>query len=63
MSHLKGLEPITIAKLYVQAGIDKKYDVKYALYTDREELVLWTKEEDEEIPDNHRTTNEQILKI
>jgi hypothetical protein len=56
--HLKGLEPISIAKLYVQARLDNKSDIVYALYTDKKEHVQWTKEEDEKIPKDSR---EQIL--
>lgn len=62
LSYLKGLEPLSIAKLYVQAGIDEKYDLQYALYTDREELISWSKEEDEAIPKADRGTKEQQLK-
>jgi hypothetical protein len=60
--HLKGLEPISIAKLYVQAQLDDRNDVVYALYTDRDGHVQWTKEEHEKTPDSHRGTNEQTLK-
>ncbi|SDN22480.1 hypothetical protein [Bacillus sp. OK048] len=35
LTHLNGLEPISIAKLYVKAGFERKYAVQYALYTDR----------------------------
>lgn len=42
--HLDGLDPISIAKLYVQAKLDSKYDVAYALYTDKEGSVQWSKE-------------------
>jgi hypothetical protein len=59
---LKGLEPISIAKLYVQARLDNKNDVVYALYTDKNGHVQWTKEEDEKIPNSDRGTREQILK-
>lgn len=62
LEHLSGLEPITIAKLYVKAGFDKKYDVQYALYTDREGYVQWSKEEDEKIPESDRGSDEQNIK-
>ncbi|MEI4771917.1 RNA polymerase subunit sigma [Psychrobacillus sp. FJAT-51614] len=62
LKHLSELEPISIAKLYVKAGIDKKYDVEYALYTDREGYIQWSKEEDEKIPVSHRGSDEQIIK-
>jgi len=61
LKHLSELEPISIAKLYVKAEFDKKYDVVYALYTDREGHVQWSKEEDEEIPESHRSSDEQIV--
>lgn len=60
--HLKGLEPISIAKIYVQASLDNKRDVIYALYTDRKGRVLWTKEEFEKFPVSDRGTKEEILK-
>jgi hypothetical protein len=59
---LKGLEPISVAKLYVQARLDNKNDVVYALYTDKNGYVQWTKEEDDKIPNSDRGTREQILK-
>ncbi|WP_241242734.1 RNA polymerase subunit sigma [Paenibacillus whitsoniae] len=58
---LKGLEPISIAKLYVQARLDNKNDVVYALYTDKSGYVQWSKEEDKKIPSSDRGTKEQIL--
>ncbi|MFE6169390.1 RNA polymerase subunit sigma [Viridibacillus arvi] len=62
LKHLFELEPISIAKLYVKAEFDKKYDVVYALYTDRAGHVQWSKEEDEKIPESHRGSDEQIVK-
>jgi hypothetical protein len=59
--HLQGLSPVSIAKIYVQAVLDKEYDVQYALYTDRPDYVLWSKEEDEQIPESDRGTKEQLL--
>ena len=63
LEHLEGLEPKSVAKMYVQAVLDKNYDVQYALYTDREEAVQWSKEEDQSIPETHRGTNEQNRKL
>ncbi|TLS37209.1 DL-endopeptidase inhibitor IseA family protein [Pseudalkalibacillus caeni] len=60
--HLKDLPPLSIAKLYVQAELEKRYDISYALYTDREGYVLRTKEEDQAIPESHRGTTEAITK-
>jgi len=62
LKHLSGLEPISIAKLYVKAGFDKNYDVQYALYTDREGYVQWSKEDDKKIPESDRGSNEQNIK-
>lgn len=59
---LKELEPISIAKLYVQARLDNKNDVVYALYTDKNGHVQWSKDEDEKIPNSDRGIREQILK-
>ncbi|GIW50570.1 MAG: hypothetical protein KatS3mg080_1181 [Anoxybacillus sp.] len=59
--HLKELNPISIAKIYVQASLDGEYDVVYALYTDRLDRIRWSKEEDEKIPPSDRGTREMIL--
>jgi hypothetical protein len=61
LEHLEGLEPISIAKLYVYAGFNQHTEVEYALYTDRKERIQWSKEEDEKIPVSHRATEKQIL--
>ncbi|MGO0062982.1 RNA polymerase subunit sigma [Brevibacillus fluminis] len=61
-TQLIGLEPLSIAKLYVQARLDQKHDVVYALYTGKNGYVQWTKEEDEKIPDSDRGSTEQIRK-
>lgn len=63
LQHLSGLEPKSIAKLYVKAGLDQKYDVEYALYTDREEYVQWSKEEHENISESQRGSVEQNLQM
>jgi hypothetical protein len=52
---------VSIAKIYVQAALDKEYDVQYALYTDRPNYVRWSKEKDEQIPESDRGTKEQLL--
>ncbi|WP_377890641.1 RNA polymerase subunit sigma [Alkalihalobacillus sp. R86527] len=59
--HLKGLEPLSIAKLHIYASLEKNYDVHYALYTDKEAYIAWSKEEDNAIPKSHRGTKESIL--
>jgi len=58
--HLKGLEPISIDKLYVQAQLDVRDDVVYALYTDRDGHVQWTKEEVEKTADSHREQTNKL---
>ena len=60
--HIKDLLAISIAKIYVQSEIDKNYDVTYALYTDKKGHIQWTREEDENIPEAHRGTREQITR-
>ncbi|WP_339254384.1 hypothetical protein NSQ43_07445 [Sporosarcina sp. FSL W8-0480] len=58
---LRGLDPISIAKMYVYASYHQDFETEYALYTDREGHIQWSKEEDEEIPLAHRGTPEQTL--
>lgn len=43
--HLRGLSPVSVAKLYVFAEMENNQEVLYALYTDKEGYVQWTKEE------------------
>lgn len=58
---LLNIEPISIAKLYVYADYHQEYEVKYALYTDREGSIMWSAEEDKNIPISHRENQEQII--
>ncbi len=51
---LKGLDPLTIAKLYFHAGMTGEYETEYELYIQDEDYVLWSKEEHIEIPEDHR---------
>lgn len=60
-NELIGLEPISIAKLYAYASYHQDFETAYALYTDREEHILWSEEEDEQIPLAERGTPEQVL--
>jgi hypothetical protein len=57
--HLKGMGPVSVAKIYVQALLDKRKDLVYELYTDRPDYIRWTKEEQESFPPD---TKENILK-
>ncbi|MFY3790148.1 hypothetical protein ACOQFO_00240 [Ureibacillus sp. MALMAid1270] len=61
--HLYGLDPVSIAKLYVLAGYEKKYDVQYALYTNREEYIMWSAEDDQKIPEKDRGSVEIFKNI
>ncbi|MNJ48905.1 hypothetical protein D3C77_441130 [compost metagenome] len=42
---LVGLEPLSVAKLYVQASLDGQHDLQYFLYTTRDGHVQWSKED------------------
>ncbi|MDQ1146003.1 ribosomal protein S17E [Bacillus sp. SORGH_AS 510] len=61
-NHLKDLDPVSIAMLYVQAEFEGRYDIAYALYTDRAGYVQWTKEYDEKIPVSNRPVRKIIPK-
>ncbi|MGB2993730.1 MAG: hypothetical protein WBB47_13950 [Paenisporosarcina sp.] len=61
LKHLSGLEPISIAKLYIYAGYNRDSKIQYALYTDRKDRIQWSKEEDENFPDSDRATEKQVL--
>ncbi|SOC44108.1 hypothetical protein [Ureibacillus acetophenoni] len=63
LEHLYGLDPINIAKLYIFAGYEGKYDMQYALYTDREEYIMWSKEEHLNIPESERGSFEIFKNI
>jgi hypothetical protein len=59
--YLKELSPISIAKLYVQAQLDKDYSTQYALYTSREDRRLWTLEEGLDQSEKEDLSREEIL--
>lgn len=62
---LKNLEPISIAKLYIKACLDKDYETEYALYAAdnlKREDMGWTLEEHLKIPEQDRGTNDHIYK-
>jgi hypothetical protein len=61
LDNLKNLSPLSIAKLYVQAGIDGDAETEYALYTTRPEYVMWSKEEHIKFSENDQTTASQKL--
>jgi hypothetical protein len=57
-AHLKNMDPVSIAKIYVQAMLDNRQGLLYEMYTDRPEYIRWTKEEQESFPPD---TKENIL--
>lgn len=59
---LAGLEPLSVAKLYIHAGYEQDYDTEYALYTDRKEYIMWSLEEHRAFPETDRITEENIRK-
>lgn len=59
--HLKDLNPISVAKLYVWAGYNRNYEVEYELLTDREESIMWDKEYHLAIPINDRMSPEKSM--
>ncbi|MGD6803662.1 DL-endopeptidase inhibitor IseA family protein [Rossellomorea aquimaris] len=61
--HLRNLDPVSIAKLYVQAGLENNHEAEYALFTDREEYVRWTKEEHLEISLKEEVSQKELLDI
>lgn len=60
-AHLKDLDPVSVAKLYVWAGYNQNYEVEYELLTDRDEYVMWSKKEHLAIPDEHRAKPEDSI--
>nr|WP_106783063.1 hypothetical protein [Lysinibacillus timonensis] len=63
VEHLRELDPKSVAKLYVLAGFEGKYDIQYALYTDREERIMWSKEEHLNIPESERGSIEHYEEL
>lgn len=61
VKELVGLDPISVAKLYAYASYHQDFETVYALYTDKEDHVLWSKEEDSKIPLADRGTPENVL--
>jgi hypothetical protein len=65
MSHdpeaLRNLSPLSIAKLYVQAGLDGDAETEYAFYTTDPDYIRWSKEEHLQFAKNDNTSNEQLL--
>lgn len=59
---LVGLKPISICKMYLHASLVKDYETEYELYTTNEAYVLWSKEEDNKIPNEHRLQEFDVYK-
>ncbi|WP_409253910.1 DL-endopeptidase inhibitor IseA family protein [Bacillus sp. SCS-153A] len=60
--HLRNLGPVSVAKLYVHAELENNPEAEYALYTDKEGYVRWTKEEHLEFENNSEEySREEIL--
>ena len=63
-AHLKDLAPLSVAKLYIWAGYNQNYEVEYELYTDREESVMWSKEEHMDMAqDDFNSTPQEVLAL
>lgn len=60
--HLRGLSPISVAKLYIQVNFDKDYETEYALYytNDVKDGVGWTLEEHLKMTESDHMTKEEI---
>jgi hypothetical protein len=61
--HLRNLEPLSIAKLYVYAELENNQEALYALYTDKEGYVQWTKEEHLEMSGKENHSKEKTLQV
>ncbi|RAZ81272.1 hypothetical protein [Planococcus halotolerans] len=62
-AHLKDLDPISVAKLYVWAGYNQNYEVEYELLTDREESIMWSKEEHLDMSQDFKSTPQEVLAL
>lgn len=59
---LAGLEPMSVAKLFIEASANQEHDMMYELYTDREEWIAWSEEEDKEHRDIVNDSAEDIYR-
>ena len=57
---LLGLEPLSICKMYLYSAYTGDYETQYELYTTKEGWVLCSKEEYENIPEEHRMQTEDF---
>lgn len=57
---LKLMDPISIAKMYIQASIERDWETEYELYTKREDRVRWSKQEHKEIVEAEKTSPEKV---
>lgn len=54
---LRGVEPLSIMKLYIHANREKDNETEWELYTKEENHLSWDKEYHMNIPDEHRVSN------
>jgi hypothetical protein len=59
---LRGLEPISVAKIYIQANADGDQESSYALYTTREDRIMWSLEEDKKYWEEEGTRDAETYK-
>ncbi|MEH7237837.1 hypothetical protein [Bacillus sp. JJ1562] len=60
---LRNLEPISVAKIYIQANADSDQETSYALYTTREDRVMWSEEEDKKYWEKETRDPENYKKL
>ncbi|RSD25494.1 hypothetical protein [Mesobacillus subterraneus] len=61
--HLKNIAPLSIARFYIQAQLDRDYHAQYALYTTQPERVMWSKEKHLEEALKYEESKEDILRV
>lgn len=57
---LLGVEPISICKMYLYSSYIGDYETEYELYTTEEDYVMSSKEEYDNIPEEHRKQGEDF---
>lgn len=58
---LRGLEPISVMKLYIHASMEKSYETEWELYMKRDNQLGWDKEYHMNIPDSDRMTDYSVF--
>lgn len=59
---LRGLEPISVMKLYIHSGVEKDYETEWELYTKNDNQLGWDKDYHMSIPDSDRKTDYSVFK-